>query len=222
MKLNYKFKNKKLLELALTHPSMSKNGVAGNYERLEFLGDSVIGLVVADMVYKRFGDLPEGKLALIHSTLVRKSTLAKIAEKLALGKYLIMDYGEAASGGRENPKNLEDALEALIGAIYLDSSFTEVQEFMVPLWSEHFSDNLAFADKDAKSELQEWAQKLGKPIPEYKVINQTGAPHNPTFTIELHVEGLKPLQAKGSSKKEAQILVATKMLAQVNDKISGK
>ncbi len=195
---------------------MSKNSPAGNYERLEFLGDSVIGLVVAEMVYKRFADLPEGKLALIHSTLVRKSTLAQIARELNLGKELIMDYGEAASGGRENPKNLEDALEALIGAIYLDSSFAEVQEFMLPLWSEHLTDNLAFADKDAKSELQEWAQKLGKPIPEYKVLEQTGASHSPTFTIELHVAGLKPLKAKGSSKKEAQLLAAAKMLAKVN------
>lgn len=209
MNIDYKFKNLNLLELALSHPStvISNGGVS--YERMEFLGDRVLNLIIAEHLYKTFPELPEGKLALILSSLVSRPTLASVAMTIDLGKNLKMSGSEDTIGGRDNSKNLGDALEALIGAVFIDGGFSEAKNFILSLWHEYLSHkHTDLIKKDPKSTLQEWAQKNGKAIPIYQVIERVGADHNPTFTIGVKVEGFESLEAQGKTKKEAEAKAA--------------
>jgi ribonuclease III len=216
MRINYIFKDKKLLEEALTHPSMCRDKEIRNYERLEFLGDSVIGMFIAELTYKKFPNLSEGQLSLMQSNLVNTKVLADIAKEIGLGEELIMDYGEKKNNGNNNPRNLENALEALIAAIYIDGGFINTRRIIRELWKEKIKNVKELCVRDAKSLVQEWAQKNGKPLPVYSLINNEGTPHNPTFTIELKVEGENPVLGKGKSKKEAQLQAAQILLSIIN------
>lgn len=217
MNINYNFTNKELLTLALSHPSISKINNLPNYERLEFLGDRVIGLILAEYLYHNFSNLAEGRLALIQAKIVSRPVLSEIARSIDLGASLKMDNGEAASGGRDNAKNLEDALEALVGAIFLDGGFPAAKKFVLHHWQKYLAeDHAALITKDPKSMLQEWAQKDGKPIPVYKTIEQSGPDHNPLFIVEVCVEKMKAVRASGNSKKDAEVKAATLLLEQIN------
>jgi ribonuclease-3 len=215
MKNIHTFSDPKLFKLAMTHPSMSKLGNIKSYERIEFLGDGVLGLIVSDLLYKTYPDLTEGKLANMLSNLISTNTLAEVALEIGINHAIILDNGEEKSGGRTNPKNLENALEAIIGAIYLDAGFDATYSIVEKLLHKRINNQDLISKKDPKSTLQEWAQKNGKPIPIYSVINVIGEDHCPIFTIEVQVEGLPAESAQGSSKKTAQILAAQNLLNKI-------
>ncbi len=207
-KLGYHFRNTELLTLALTHPSLGKG--ASN-QRLEFLGDAVLGLVIAELLYSMFPAEQEGELARRHAALVRGETLAEIAKKMTLGEALQLSVSEAGTGGRLSSSNLEDALEALIGAIYLDNGIEGAKAFILPHWEER-ARAVVSPPKDSKTALQEWAQARGISVPTYNVLSQTGPAHAPDFTIEVTVTGYLPAQASAASKRAAEQLAAGKLL----------
>ena len=208
-RIGYNFRDESLLSLALTHPSLGKTT---SNQRLEFLGDAVLGLVVGEMLYTMFPVEQEGELARRQAALVRGETLTLIAEELALGESLTLSSSEASSGGRKSSSNLEDALEALIGAIYLDGGLEAAKSFILPRWQER-ARMVASPPKDAKTALQEWAQARSLPVPSYKVLQQTGPAHAPDFTVEVLVNGYSPQQASANSKRAAEQLAAGKLLA---------
>lgn len=197
--------------LALTHPSLNKGK---NNQRLEFLGDAVLGLVVAKLLYEMFPDEQEGELARRLAALVRGETLAVVARDIDLGVAIHMTESEASSGGRNNPTNLEDAMEALLGALYLDGGMVAAENFITPRWRA-LAQNIAFPPKDAKTALQEWAQARGLPVPTYTMIENTGPAHAPEFTIEARIKNYPPVQAKANAKRNAEQLAAAQLLEQL-------
>lgn len=216
--IGYHFTNKALLEEALTHPSVTSRNKANdlvNYERLEFLGDAVLGLVVAQLVMETYPAEREGSLAKRLSALVRGESLAQIAITIGIGKYIRMTSGEASMGGRDNPSNIENALEALIGAIYQDGGLQAAQDFIHTHWSSLVNGMLE-PPKDPKTTLQEWAQAYALPIPTYDLLEVEGPSHSPIFTIKLEVSGQNPTIAKGETKKKAEKKAAKMMLAQIH------
>ena len=203
-RIGYRFRDESLLKLALTHPSLAK---AHSNQRLEFLGDAVLGAVVAHILYAMFPTEQEGELARRHSALVCAQTLTQIARDIDLGDALCI----ASSEVRDNASNLEDALEALIGAIYLDGGFTAAEAFIKHQWHD-LAQKVTAPPKDAKTALQEWAQARGLPIPDYTVLDTSGPAHAPVFTIEASVVGHEPAQAKASSKRAAEQQAAAQLL----------
>ena len=215
--IQYKFKNLSLLSSALTHPShdLSESGrdARQTYQRLEFLGDSVISLVVAEMLYNYYQEDDEGELAIMQSNLVKTDMLATIAMGLDLGKFLMMDRGEEKNGGRHNKRNLENSLEALIGAIYLDSGYEATHTVVVKLWQPYVANTYitSIKQKDYKSQLQEMMHKSGLPSPNYQIILQQGTAHEPIFTVEV-VVAEHIAQGVAKNKKQAEQNAAYKML----------
>lgn len=179
--LDYQFNDPVLLKLALTHRSKG----AKNYERLEFLGDSILGFVVADWLYQNYSQLAEGKLSRMRSSLVRKETLALVARQLNLSEYLILGEGELKSGGFNRDSILADTVESIIGALYLDSGFDAASHFIHHNFANHF-DNISEAStfKDAKSQLQEAMQKNALSLPSYAIVDTVGEQHEQEFTVE--------------------------------------
>lgn len=206
------FKDKSLIEQALTHPSFSKNGA--DYERMEFLGDHVLGIVIAEELYSRFKDENEGQLTKRLAGLICGASLVEVARKLKLGEQLKMASSEAAAGGRDNKSTLENAMEALIAAIYLDQGLEAARKFILAGWND-LIDNMNEPPKDAKSTLQEWAQGRGLPLPEYIVTSTEGPSHAPIFEVEVSVEGLPKQRGVGSSKRIAEQEAAKKALKKI-------
>ncbi len=217
MKIDYIFKDNKLLEKALRHPSTCKDNKSDSYERLEFFGDKVISLLIAELLWEKHPNASEAELSVMHSNLVNTKCLAEVASKIDLGSSIQMDAGEELNKGRTNAKILENAIEALIGAIYLDSDHLTTAKIVRNLWDGHLHDMASIQLRDSKSILQEWAQKNGKPIPEYKVTSEIGNAHNPVFTIEVTVQGIEPASASGTSKKIAQQEAAKNLLKRINN-----
>lgn len=216
-RLGHQFVQTDLLTQALTHPSVAQGRAPRRitpYERLEFLGDRVLGLVVADMLFHHFPDEAEGALARRHAALVRRETLAIVAEQIDLPSCLVLARGEEDAGGRANPALLADACEALIGALYADAGFDVSARFVRQLWVPLMQAVLA-PPKDAKTALQEWAQGRGKPLPIYTVVGKDGPPHDPTFVVSVNVEGLDPVCGTGTSKRVAEQAAATALLEKV-------
>jgi ribonuclease-3 len=213
MDIGYTFKNEELLNLALTHPSLSKKT---NNQRLEFLGDAVLGLIISEMLYLRFPDEPEGDIARRHSALVRGETLCQVASNLNLGDEIKMSNGEEQANGRNIASNLEDAVEAVIGALYLDGGLKAAKAFILSHW-QALSENITAPPKDAKTALQEWAQARGLPIPSYTTIESTGPAHAPEFTVQVSLEGYEPLSTKAGTKRVAEQEAAKLMLVEVGD-----
>lgn len=211
-RIGYQFKQPQLLTLALKHPSISKGQ---SNQRLEFLGDSVLGLVIARLLYDMYPEEQEGELARRQAALVRGETLTKIARDLRLGEAIDITASEAQGGGRDNPSNLEDALEALIGAIYLDGGLEAAEAFIMPRWVE-IARHTAAPPKDAKTTLQEWAQGRGLPVPTYTLIEHSGPAHAPIFTIEASLPGYAPASAKAASKRQAEQTAAGMLLEQLS------
>ena len=201
--LGHTFQNKDLLTEALTHPSLEGQP---NYQRLEFLGDRVIGLVAADILFSSFPEEREGKLSRRYSALVRRETLAEIAGEIDLAQHIRMTDTTAKAGGRTNASILSDVLEALIGALYLEAGEKAASDFLKPFWEKCLDG--AEAPKDAKSALQEWAQGRGRPLPVYKVEGSEGPDHSPRFTVSVTVDGAGSQTATGASKQEASTKAA--------------
>jgi ribonuclease III len=186
-RLQHQFKDVGLLQRAVTHRSFS----ADHNERLEFLGDSVLGMVIAGMLYERLRDLPEGDLSRVRANLVRQETLHQLALELGLPNVLRLGEGESKSGGQKRPSILADALEALIGAVYLDAGFETAQALVLQLFKAvDVNPNMQAIGKDAKTELQEWLQGRKMKLPIYRVVGTLGAAHEQTFEVECEIEEL--------------------------------
>lgn len=205
--LGYHFNDPGLLLRALTH---SSKGVE-NYERLEFLGDRVLGLVIADIVYMAFASESEGGLAKRHSALACTETLAEIAVTIGLPDVVIMSEGERAAGGMKQENLLADSMEAIIGAIYLDSGLKACHDVIQGLWGEKVH-VLKEPPIDSKTGLQEWAQARKKTVPKYEIVKREGPDHAPFFHISVTVEGYAPQIGEGSSRRIAEKDAAKKLL----------
>ncbi|RDD35634.1 Ribonuclease 3 [Wolbachia endosymbiont of Cylisticus convexus] len=215
--INYKFTDHAILEEALTHPSVNKRNSENqivSYERLEFLGDSVLNMVVSAMLFKMFPKEKEGALAKRKTDLVCGSTIANVAKEVELGNFIIMNNSERYNGGRCTLKNLENSLEALIGAIYIDGGFESVEKFIIRHW-EKLAKDILDPPQDPKTSLQEWTQKNKLPLPEYELVKQTGPAHNPEFTISICIENYGKVSASAYSKKIAEQKAAELMLEKI-------
>ncbi len=212
-RLGYVFKNQSLLTQAMTHASAETRGAGlADNERLEFLGDRVLGLMTAEALAKAFPDASEGDLAPRLNALVRRETLAEIARELGLGKCLVLSSGEDQSGGRDKPALLADACEALIAALYYDGGMRAAKRFFKTWWTERLL-AATTVPRDAKTKLQEWAQSKGLGIPVYTVVSRMGPDHAPVFVLEVKVEGHKTRRGKGGSKREAEQAAASALLS---------
>ncbi len=210
--LDYQFKDITLLERAVTHSSLSNEAEnTKSLERLEFLGDRVLGLMTAETLWRRYPEFSEGDMAPRLNALVRKETCAKAARVIGLHDAIRLSPAEEDSGGREKDAILGDACEALLGALYIDGGLEAAQKAFDLYWLKDF-DNLASRYRDSKTTLQEWAQAKLKSTPRYIVLENTGPAHAPIFTVEVTVEGIAPETASGTSKRAAQSLAAQKML----------
>lgn len=218
--LGHRFSQPGLLTQALTHPSIDQGRRnrrrSTDYERLEFLGDRVLGLVVADMLYHRYPNEPEGALARRFTALVRGETVAKVAQTIGLGTHLAMARGDEDAGGRANPGILADACEAVIGALFADAGFEAAAAFVRGRW-QGLMEETAAPPKDAKTALQEWAQGRGKALPAYRVEAAEGPPHEPIFLVSVSVEGLAAASGRGPSKRVAEQAAAAALLEKVRE-----
>jgi len=220
--LDYRFRRPEMLEEALTHssacPVRGRGGSSGRprvaYERLEFLGDRVLGLSVAEMLFYRFPQENEGALARRHAALVRREALARVALSLGLDAALTMSRGEEDGGGRQNPTMLADACEAVLGAVYADGGLDAAAQISRRFWEPLRAESVT-PPKDAKTGLQEWAQGRGKPLPIYQTLGMEGPQHDPIFLISVTVEGYPPVTGRGASKRVAEQAAATAMLEKV-------
>jgi ribonuclease III len=217
-RLGHSFAAPGLLQDALTHPSLAgfrarKNSGTAPYERLEFLGDRVLGLVIAGWLYEKFPEASEGEMAKRHAALVNRDALRAVAEDIGLGQYLRLARGEETGAGRKNLATLPDAMEAVIGALYLDGGLAAAAQFIQRYWQKDIG--IAEAPADPKTVLQEWAQGQGLPLPNYKVIEHSGPAHAPKFVIEASVKGHPPAAAEGNSKREAEKAAAKLLMQQI-------
>jgi len=215
-RLQYQFVNLSLLALATTHRSFS----ADHNERLEFLGDSVLGLCVADLLYQRLGSLPEGDLSRVRAGLVRQEALHPLAVKLGLSEVIRLGEGEMRSGGQKRPSILADALEAVIGATYLDGGFAAAQALVNRLYASlDINPAMAAMGKDPKTELQEWLQARRLKVPGYKVVATLGAAHKQTFEVECEIAELTlTARGTGGSRRAGEQAAATAMLQTLKTK----
>jgi len=215
-KLGYRFRDESLCECALTHKSWlnerSDSG-RGDNERLEFLGDAVIALVVSDLLMRRFLDHPEGELSKKRAALVNEAGLAAVAEDLALGQWIFLGRGEEQAGGRQKRSILADAFEAMVGAIYRDGGFERAFEVAEKLFARALDQSARAVRRDFKSRLQEISQARLHMAPTYTVIGQRGPDHDKTFEVAISLGGREYGRAVGKSKKEAQQKAAARALA---------
>lgn len=218
--LNHCFSNQALLQQALTHPSYlneTRQEGAADYQRLEFLGDAILGLLLADLLYQQFPTLPEGDLSRLRSSLVDQPRLAGLAGEAGIAPLMLMGKGAEREGGRTNPSILADVFEALIGAIYCDAGFNAVQkavtQIYLPLITAIAVD--ASPQHDAKSELQELLAARKQSAPAYHLVGQQGPDHDRLFSVEVTVDGMVLGQGQGRSKKAAQQSAAEAALARL-------
>jgi ribonuclease-3 len=221
--LGHGFTDAGLLLAALTHPSVAGLGrtAAGMavpgaaYERLEFLGDRVLGLLVAEWLLERFPAEREGDLARRHAALVRREALARVADGVDLGAYLRLSPGEQGIGGRANLTILADACEAVIGALYLDGGLLVTRAFVRRAWAALIDESGSLPPQDCKTALQEWAQGRGKPLPVYEIVRRSGPAHQPEFEVAVRVEGFAPVHGVGRSRRAAETTAAQTLLGQL-------
>lgn len=215
--LGHVFSDKSLLLDALTHPSLAgvKGGRGvGTYERLEFLGDRVLGLIVAEMLYLTFPKEDEGALARRFAELVRRESIARISAAIGLGRHLRLAASEAGAGGRDNPALLADAGEAVIAALYLDGGLEAARRFVEPAWRPLMAEEIS-PPQDAKTALQEWAQGQGLALPAYTLLSTAGPAHEPRFEVEVRVERHGKATGSGRSKRTAEQAAAAAILARI-------
>jgi ribonuclease-3 len=214
--LGHRFGDRALLQVALDHSSLGGRAAATvppkRFDRLEFLGDRVVGLVLAEMLLERYPQDDEGAIARRHATLVNRDSLANVARTIGLGRFLRLSAGEAQAGGGDNPGVLADAFEAVVAALYLDGGMERVRAFLVEQFTPLVAE-LAVPPQDAKTALQEWAQSRGISLPVYRTLEMTGPAHRPLIEVEVRVEGLDPETAKGPSRRAAEQAAAAALLA---------
>lgn len=225
-RLGHRFTDWNLLRRALTHPSVgsSQRGrndrtVALAFERLEFLGDRVLALIIAEWLLEDFPDEPEGSLARRLSASVRAEAVLEVARALDLGAHLRLAAGDSAAAGRENASILTDAGEAVLGAVFLDGGLDAARRMVRQWWA----GILARTDQppqDPKTRLQEWAQGLGKPLPAYEIVKQTGPAHRPLFEVAVTVEGEAPAEGSGLSRRAAEQTAAAALLQRLDGELS--
>ncbi|MGB2044363.1 MAG: ribonuclease III [Porticoccaceae bacterium] len=209
-RLHHQFSNQQLLTIALSHRSRGSD----NNERLEFLGDAVLGLTVSEYLYAKFPSAREGDLSRMRSQIVRAESLAQVAKNLQLGPELLLGPGEMKSGGHRRDSILGDTVEALIGAVYLDAGF-DVARRCILLWFAELLDAALDTQpaKDAKTSLQEWLQQRGKPVPDYQLTHTGGEAHSRLFTVSCEIDALNQnYSATASSRRKAEQLVAQQIL----------
>jgi ribonuclease III len=211
-RIGYSFADKAILDRALTHVSASpRQGRGGSYQRLEFLGDHVLGLVVSDMLYRAFPKGDEGDLSRRLADLVRRDTCADIARAIDLGAALKLGNSESNAGGRRRTATLADACEALIGAVFVDGGYPAAAELIERLWRERML-KVPRPLRDPKTMLQEWAQGRGLPTPVYHEVERTGPDHNPKFRVAVEIADRAPAEGIGASKRAAEQAAAAAML----------
>ena len=212
-RLEHEFSNPRLLQQALTHRSFS----ADHNERVEFLGDSVLNLAVAGLLYERLSELPEGDLSRVRANLVKQDTLHKLAVQLGLPQLIRLGEGEAKSGGQKRPSILADALEAVIGAVFLDAGFDHADRLVRRLFQDvEINPHMQAIGKDPKTELQEWLQGRKMNLPIYRVVGTQGAAHQQTFDVECEIsEYGRAERGIGGSRRAGEQAAAAAMLAYV-------
>ncbi len=214
--LCYEFKDLELLNKSLTHKSYSNEVLLSlkNNERLEFLGDSVIDLIMADYMFLTYPDLPEGSLSKIRAAIVNENSLARLAIKLELGSYLLLGKGESFSGGRQKASILANAYEALVGALFCDSDFRTTADVFLPQLIEKIDEYMgACIATDFKSDLQEYTQNRFSCVPLYEVVGEIGPGHNKRFDVKVKIRSQVLGSGKGRSKKEAEQNAAKEALS---------
>jgi len=214
--LGLNFNCSRLLQEALTHRSVGSR----NNERLEFLGDAALGLIIAQELFHRFPKAREGELSRMRASLVNQKTLADLARKLELGDWLVLGAGELKSGGFRRDSILSDALEAIIGAILEDQGMEICRRWVVRLFADHLASLEAGNwEKDPKTRLQEFLQSRGLSLPRYELISQRGSPHDQVFTVACRVELLDlPLEGRGGSRKQAEQQAAAAVLKRLSER----
>ena len=223
-RLGFKFRDETQLRLALTHPSVAHeaNTATAHNQRLEFLGDAVLQLVLTRALYENFPEFDEGPLTKARAKLVNRRTLAEHARALELGAHLILGHGEATHGGRERPSALADAFEALLGAIFLDGGFDAAREFILREFSPAFGKlNVLPTIENPKGELQELLQARSPEAPEYRTISATGPDHDRVFECIVHHGGVELARGSGKSKKAAESDAALAALKKLQDEARG-
>ena len=218
-RIGHDFSQAALFEQALTHRSYG----AKNNERLEFLGDAILGMIVSDILYRRFGKAKEGELSQLRASLVKGSTLAEVAKELGIGEHLRLGAGEMKSGGARRDTILADAMEAIIGAIFVDGGVDACQA-RIAVWFDQRLNNLSVKTitKDAKTLLQEFLQGRGFELPVYRVSESTGDAHQQVFKVQCTLpDSEEQTVGEGSSRKKAEQMAAQFMLEQLNDKAPG-
>ena len=217
--IGYHFANRRLLREALTHSSASATGSRGlnrSNERLEFLGDRVLGLLVAEMLIAAYPDDAEGDLSKRQDRLVRKQTLADVAQSLDLGVALTLARGERQNGGRDKAGILADAMEAIIGAVFIDGGLEAVRPLVENHWR-HRAEALKEPPRDPKTALQEWAQARALGLPVYRAVSSSGPSHAPVFTVAVEIRDHGRVEGEGSSKREAEKAAARQFLSRLED-----
>jgi ribonuclease-3 len=205
------FNDRSLLDQALSHPSYSHIHGTTSYDRLEFLGDRVINLLICKIIYQKFPTLVEGELAVMQASFGSTKMLAHVATTIGLDKMLKLDPSEEARGGRQNLRNLENTIEAFFGALFLDQGFDVAYKVGHEIFAKVIEANHQ-QFKDPKSQLQEYSQKRALGIPKYEVISQSGPSHEPIFEVLVEVEGLGQASAFGKNKKEAEFSASQKLI----------
>ena len=223
-RIGYHFADKTLLERAVTHISAASGGARVNsYQRLEFLGDHVLGLVISDMLFRAFPRANEGELSRRLADLVRKETCAEVARAIDIGPALSLGSSESQAGGRLRATILADACEALIGAVFIDGGYPAAEAFVARFWKERMLKPIRPL-RDPKTMLQEWAQARGLPTPAYRELARTGPHHDPEFRVAVVLPDRPPAEGLGSSKRAAEQAAAAAMLTRVGvavDKLDG-
>ncbi len=219
-RINHRFSNPDLLERALTHKSYAnENRVPAHNERLEFLGDSVLGLVVSEYLMNTCPDSTEGDLSRLRAAVVSEPALAAVARQIGLGSFLLLGRGEEQTGGRDKDSLLANCLEALLGSLYLDAGITAVEAFVLRFFDEIIRKTCTTrGTQDYKTELQELCQERVRQLPEYRVVSETGPDHQKKFEVELSLKGTVYGRGAGKSKKEAEQKAAKEAL----EKLSGQ
>ena len=213
-RLGYTFRDGELLARALTHVSAPASGGADrahSYQRLEFLGDRVLGVAVAEMLYRAYPLASEGELSMRLAKLVRRETCAAIAEEWEVGAYLVLGQGEARAGGRKKAAIVSDVCESLIGAVYLDAGFEAARDLVQRSWKDRMSADLS-PERDAKTAVQEWAQGRALPAPRYVEVSRSGPAHMPLFVMQVELEGFEPERGEATSKRAAEQAAAQAFL----------
>ncbi len=210
-RLGYRFSDPTLFDRALTH----RSAPGKSNERLEFLGDAVLDVVVSDVLFHAFPDADEGDLSRLRAHLVRDQSLSELAKDLGVGEHIALGSGEQKSGGHRRQSILADALEAIFGAVYLDAGFERAREVIHAAYGERLVEFPALSDlKDPKTRLQEWLQSRGRGLPEYRLVSTSGKAHNQQFSVSCHVDDVV-VDGSGTSRRNAEQRAAERMLEQL-------